>query len=105
MPNAVSTMPPRAVLPVRWNTWVYGEVERVIGVEHPLAEPPLRVEDLDGGVQGRDGVGVLRPQIDVALLRPDGVGGDQHSLDQRERVALDQHPVRERAAVAFVGVA
>jgi hypothetical protein len=33
------------------------------------------------------------------------VSGDGHPFDERERVALHQHPVGESSAVAFVGVA
>ena len=36
---------------------------------------------------------------------PDRMSGDDHALDQRERIAFDQHPVGKRAAVALVGVA
>ena len=33
------------------------------------------------------------------------VGGDRHRLDQRERIALEDHPVLERPGLRFVGVA
>ena len=69
----------------------------------PRASPAAG--DLDGGTHRRDRVGVLRPDVDVALAGTDGVGRDRHALDQHERVALHQHPVGEGAAVALVGVA
>ena len=70
-----------------------------------LAEEAVGVRRVDGPPQRGDGVGVLRPHVDVALARPDRVRGDRHALDQGERVALDDHPVRERAGVALVEVA
>ena len=39
------------------------------------------------------------------FARPDGVGRDDHPLDEQERIALHEHPVRERARVALVRVA
>src|SRR3546814_5305390 len=39
------------------------------------------------------------------MARPDRMRGDRHALDQAEGIALHQHPVREGAAVALVGVA
>src|SRR5690606_5865195 len=33
------------------------------------------------------------------------LAGDRHALDQRIRVTFHDHAVRERAAVAFVGIA
>ena len=53
----------------------------------------------------RDRVRVLAAQVDVPLGGADGERRDRHALDQRERVALDQHAVGEGAAVALVGVA
>ena len=75
------------------------------GAEDVLAEVAVGVRRVDRAAQRGDGVGVLGPHVDVALARPDGVGGDGHALDEGERVALDDHPVRERAGVALVEVA
>ncbi len=65
----------------------------------------MGVGDVDGPPQRADGVGVLAAQVDVALGRADRERRDRHPLDERERVALDEHPVGEGAAVALVGVA
>ena len=65
----------------------------------------MGVRRVDRAPQGGHGVGVLGADVDVALARPDGVGGDGHALDEGERVALDDHPVRERPGVALVEVA
>ena len=48
---------------------------------------------------------VLVPDVDEALLRADGPRPDDHALDDRVRVALDDAPVHERPGVALVGVA
>ena len=53
----------------------------------------------------RHRIGILRPDVDVALAGADRVGRDRHALDEHERVALHHHPVGEGAAVALVGVA
>ena len=70
-----------------------------------MAEVAVRVRELDRAPQGGDGVGVLRADVDVALAGADRVAGDRHALDEGERVALDDHPVGERAGVALVEVA
>ena len=75
------------------------------GAEDVLAEVAVGVGRVDGSAQGGDGVGVLGPDVDVALVGAHGVGRDGHALDQGERVALDHHPVGERAGVALVEVA
>ena len=49
--------------------------------------------------------GVLAPQVEVALLAAGGVAGDGHGLEHGEGVALQQHPVLERARLGLVGVA
>ena len=48
---------------------------------------------------------VLGADVDVALVRADGVAADDHPLDDRVRVALEDGAVHERARVALVGVA
>ena len=50
-------------------------------------------------------VRIFGADVDVAHRRADGEGRDRHSLDQEKGITLQQHPVGERAAVAFVGVA
>ena len=48
---------------------------------------------------------IFGADVDIALARPDRETGDRHPLDDREGVALHDHPVGEGAAVALVGVA
>ncbi len=49
--------------------------------------------------------GILAADVEVALRRARREGGDRHRLDDRERIALHQHPVLERAGLRLVGVA
>ena len=56
-------------------------------------------------MQRAEGVRIFGTQIDEALRCPDGDGGDCHTLDQGEGVALHQHAVGKGAAIAFIGVA
>ena len=81
------------------------EVEVVPAAEDVAAEEAVGVGGLDGAAQRGDRVRVLGADVDVALARADGVRRDGHPLDQRERVALDDHPVGEGAGVALVEVA
>ena len=48
---------------------------------------------------------VLAAHVEVAVLAAGREGGDRHRLDERERVALHQHAVLERAGLGLVGVA
>ena len=60
---------------------------------------------VDGVGHARLGLGVLAADVEVALRCAGREGGDRHRLDRRERVALEQDAVLERARLGFVGVA
>ena len=49
-------------------------------------------------------MGVFTTDIDVALGRPGGMGGNGHALDQGEGVALHHHPVGKGAAIPLIGI-
>ena len=51
------------------------------------------------------GLRVLAADVEVALARAGRERGDRHRLDDRERVALEQDAVLERAGLRLVGVA
>ena len=53
----------------------------------------------------RDRVRIFGADVDVALAGADRDTGDRHPFDQDERIAFDQHAIREGAGVAFVGIA
>ena len=63
--------------------------------------PRLRERVLERGERLR----VLAAHVDVAALAAGRVRGDRHRLDQRERIALDEHAILERARLGLVGVA
>ena len=48
---------------------------------------------------------IFGANIDIAFGRADRDARDRHALDEEEGIALHQHAVGERAAVALVGVA
>ena len=59
----------------------------------------------DGGHDVVDGHGVFVANIDIALVRADGKGADDHALQNAVRIALHQAAVHKRAGVALVAVA
>ena len=65
---------------------------------HPLRLP-------NGIAQALDGQRILRPHIDVAFRRADGVSRDQHAFEHAVRIALQHAAIHERARIAFVGIA
>ena len=81
------------------------DVEAEPGAEDVVAdEAPLT----RGGERGEQRPGrprVLAPHVDPSVRAARGVRGDRHRLDHRERIALHQHPVLERAGLGLVGVA
>lgn len=48
---------------------------------------------------------IFGADIDIALIRRDGVPGNHHAFDQHERIAFHDHPVGKGAAVPLLGVA
>ena len=60
---------------------------------------------LQGFLQAGDREGVFCANVDHAMVRANGVRGDQHAFQQRVRVTFDEGAVHERAGVAFIGIA
>ena len=75
------------------------------GAEDIVAQQAVFTGLLDGDLQTLDGDGVLGTDIDIALVRADGIAGNGHGLQHRMGVALQHGAVHERAGVALVGVA
>ncbi len=69
------------------------------------AEQAVTARDIQRRVKRGDRVGVFRARIYVAFRGTDGEAGDHHALDQYERIAFHQHPIGERAGVAFIRIA
>ena len=51
------------------------------------------------------GIGVFRADVEVTLVRADCKPSDGHAFHENEGVALHEHAIRERPAVAFISVA
>ena len=81
------------------------DVEREVAAEDVLAEQAELAHGRERGAQTPDGQRVLGPDVDVAVGGADGVGGDQHPLEDGVRIALDERAVHEGAGIALVGVA
>ncbi|GFO81984.1 MAG: hypothetical protein A49_16110 [Methyloceanibacter sp.] len=80
----------------------------VVGIArtgHVGAEEPGRTGRVDRGTQRLDRVGIFGTDIDIAVGGAHGDARDGHALDKHEGVALHDHAIRERSAIAFVRVA
>ena len=73
------------------------DVEREAVAEHVVAEQAPLARLLDRVLEPVLRERVLAAQVEVAVLAAGRVRGDRHRLDQRERVALHDHAVLERA--------
>ncbi len=80
-------------------------VEGVARAHDVVAEIARFARFLDGDLQGLEGVGIFRAEIDIAVGGAHRDAGDGHALDEHEGIAFHDHAVGEGAAVAFVGVA
>ena len=98
--RAVSSPQTKAPAPSLSLTW---KLES--GAEDVVAQEAVRLGLRDGDVQPLDRQRVLGAHVDVALRGADGVAGDDHALQHRVRIALQDRAVHEGAGVALVGVA
>ena len=80
-------------------------VKAEVGAQYVLAQQALLPGLGDGDAQALDRDGILRADIEIAVLRADGVACDHHALDHCQGVALEDRAVHERAGVALVAVA
>src|SRR5918994_2118943 len=83
---------------------VHDQVQVEPGALDVAAQQPLVVGGVDRRVQPAARPAALAPQVDEGVAAADGVGGDDHALDQGVRVALEQLHVLEGAGLALVGV-
>src|SRR6185503_7002221 len=81
------------------------DVEREILAHHVPTEEPASAGLRERMLERVQRLRVLPPEVEVAPLAPGGVGGDGHRLDHRERIALHQLAVLERARLGLVRVA
>ena len=69
------------------------------------AEQARGARRVDGVLQARGRERVLAADVDEALVAARGERGDRHRFDDRERIALHQDAILERARLGFVRVA
>ncbi len=84
---------------------LYLDIEIEALAEDILAEESALLCLLDREMEPFHGKRVLRPDVDIAVWRTDGIGADDHALDHRMGISFDDRPVHERARVSFVGIA
>ena len=80
-------------------------MEAKVGAQDVVAQKAPLFQLGNGVAQPGNGHGILSPDIDVAVLRPDGVARDHHALDELEGIALHNGAVHKGAGVALVAVA
>jgi hypothetical protein len=52
-----------------------------------------------------NGQGIFVSDVDIALFGPDGVGADEHALEDAMRISLHQASIHVGARVSLVGIA
>src|SRR6266545_93363 len=83
---------------------VQHHLEVEAGALDVAADQAVAVGVGEGGLQAAAGEAALAAQVDEGGAAADRVGRDDHALDQRVRVALQQLHVLEGARLALVGV-
>ena len=80
-------------------------VEVEAAAQDVLAEKPERLGLFDGNAEVLDRQGIFMPNVNVAILRADGISIDEHAFDHGMGVAFHERTVHERARVSLVAVA
>ncbi len=73
--------------------------------EYVLAEEAVALGLADGIQQQRPVAGVLGAHVDVAVRGAHDIAGDDHGLDEVERIILYELAVLEGRCLAFIGIA
>ena len=81
------------------------QVEIEAAAEDVLTQQAVISRLLNCHAQRVDGDGVLGANVEVTLLRADGVGRDDHALDDGVRVSFQHAAVHKSAGIALVAVA
>ena len=82
---------------------VHMEIE--VGAQNVVTQQAGLFQLADGAPQTGNGHGIFGTDIDIAVLRLDGVAGDHHAFDELEGIAFHHGAVHKRAGVTFVTVA
>ena len=81
------------------------KMEAEIGAQNPVTQQPPLLQQRDGMAQPGNGHGILGTDVDIAILRLYGIGGNHHALNQLKGIALHHGAVHKSAGVALVTVA
>ena len=81
------------------------DVEATSRAGDVVAQEPCGPGLGDGMAQTVGGHRVLTPDVQPALLGPDGQAGHRHSLDEGERVTLHDNPVLKGSGLRLIGIA
>ena len=73
--------------------------------EDVVAEKSVRARFVDRVLQAFGAERILAADVEEAALTAGREAGDRHRFDDRERIAVEQHAILERAGLGFVGVA
>ena len=79
-------------------------LEGEAGAEDVIAKKADLVGLLDGEAQTADGRRILGTDVEVTVLRTDGVAGNGHTLDNGKGVTLEDRTVHKGAGVTLVTV-
>ena len=82
-----------------------GEGQFVIRARQLPAKPAARFKLRNGGAHPLHGQRVFVADVENALVRPGGNGGNRQAFDHAERERFEDHAIHERAGVALVAVA
>src|SRR4029077_19269626 len=81
------------------------DVEPNASAEDVIAEESVRVRLGDRARETFGADRVFAANVEKAALAAGREPGDRHRLDDRERIAVEQHAILERPRLGFVGVA
>ena len=81
------------------------EIKSLSASRDIFSKVTLIVCDGDRALELPECVGIFGAEIDVTARRADGESGNRHAFNQNERIALHDHAIGIRAAVAFISVA
>ncbi len=81
------------------------EIESFPAARDIFSKVTFFVSDGDGALELPKRVGIFGAEVDETARGADGESGNRHAFNEDERIALHDHAVGVRAAIAFVRVA
>src|SRR5690606_9529062 len=81
----------------------YADVKRKRGAKNMSTQVVSLLQLGDGRAEAVNGQGIFRPDINIAFIAADGIGGNNHPLQHAVGVAFQKTPVHKSTGVAFIG--